>query len=99
RPPRTIPRGQWQFTDDGRSIRMTAGFEPKKIYEVVYRSQDPPVVGVGLAAVRGAVSKLKVDATEEVSLPKGAISRAIAFGVSQSGRLLRTYLYYGFNED
>ena len=96
---RTIPRDQWQFSEDGRSIRMTAGFEPKKIYEVVYRSQDPPVVGVGLAAVRDAISKLKFDATSELSMPKGAISRAIAFGISQSGRFLRTYLYYGFNED
>ena len=29
----------------------------------------------------------------------GSIKRAIAFGISQSGRFLRTYLYYGFNED
>jgi hypothetical protein len=97
--PRTIPRDQWQFSDDGRGIRMSAGFEPKKIYEVVYRSQDPPVVGVGLAAVRDAISKLKFEGTNELSLPKGALSRAIAFGISQSGRFLRTYLYYGFNED
>ena len=38
---------------------MAAGFEPQKIYEVVYRSQDPPVVGVGPAAVRDTVSRLK----------------------------------------
>ena len=31
--------------------------------------------------------------------PPGAIKRAIAFGISQSGRFLRTYLYYGFNAD
>lgn len=97
--PRTIPRDQWQFTEDRGSIRMTTGFEPKKIYEVVYRSQDPPVVGVGLAAVRDTISKLKFEETNELSLPKGALSRAIAFGISQSGRFLRTYLYYGFNED
>jgi hypothetical protein len=52
---RTIPRGQWQFTDDGKSVRMAAGFEPKKIYEVVYRSQDPPLVGVGAASGRQAL--------------------------------------------
>ena len=27
------------------------------------------------------------------------LKRAIGFGVSQSGRYLRTYLYYGFNQD
>src|SRR5204863_3283 len=31
--------------------------------------------------------------------PAAAINRALAFGVSQSGRFLRTYLYYGFNRD
>ena len=33
------------------------------------------------------------------SIPRGAITRATAFGVSQSGRFLRTYVYYGFNRD
>ena len=36
---------------------------------------------------------------DALSIPAGSIQRAIAFGVSQSGRFLRTYLYYGFNED
>ncbi|HUF71132.1 MAG TPA: alpha/beta hydrolase domain-containing protein, partial [Longimicrobiales bacterium] len=95
----TIPRDQWQFTEDGTGVRMAAGFQPKRIYEVVYRAQDPPVVGVGPAAVRDAVSKLKYGGAAELGLPKGAIVRAVAFGISQSGRFLRTYLYYGFNED
>ncbi len=95
----TIPRDQWQFTEDGKGIRMAAGFEPKKIYEVVYRSQDPPVVGVGPAAVRDTISKLKYGSASELGLARGALTRAIAFGISQSGRFLRTYLYYGFNED
>ena len=96
---RTIPRDQWQFTEDGKAVRLAAGFEPKKIYEVVYRAQDPPVVGVGPAAVRDTISKIKYGGAGELGLAQGAITRAIAFGISQSGRFLRTYLYYGFNED
>ena len=96
---RTIPRDQWQFTEDGKAVRMATGFEPRKIYEVVYRSQDPPVVGVGPAAVRDTISKLKYGGASELGIAQGAIKRAIAFGISQSGRFLRTYLYYGFNED
>jgi hypothetical protein len=96
---RTIPRDQWQFTADGKSVRMAAGFEPKKIYEVVYRAQDPAVVGVGPAAVRDTISKIKYGGATELGLPAGSIRRSIAFGISQSGRFLRTYLYYGFNED
>lgn len=96
---RTIPREQWQFTADGRSVRMAAGFEPRKIYEVVYRAQDPAVVGVGPAAIRDTISTIKYSGAAELGLPAGAVTRSIAFGISQSGRFLRTYLYYGFNED
>src|SRR5690606_21500603 len=45
------------------------------------------------------VSKLKHDAVPELGIAAGDIERAIAFGVSQSGRMLRAYLYDGFNED
>ena len=49
-----------------RRHSMTAGFEPKKIYEVVYRSQDPPVVGVGLGRRSRRDLELKYDATNEL---------------------------------
>ena len=96
---RPVARSDWDFSADGKNIHMAAGFEPKKIYELVYKSQDPPIAGLGPAAVRDAISKLKYAATPELSIEQGALKRAIAFGISQSGRFLRTYLYYGFNED
>ena len=96
---RVIPGAEWEFAPDGKSVRMASGFEPMKIYEVVYRSQDPPVAGLGFAAVRDAISMLKYGSAPELSIPEGALGRAIGFGRSVSGRFLRTYLYYGFNED
>ena len=98
-PRRTIARDLWEFTPDGRSVRMPQGFEPRKIYEVVYKSQDPPVAGLGLAAVRDAISHLKYGTAPELSIPSGVLKRGIGFGASQSGRFLRTYVYDGFNED
>ena len=82
-----------------RACAIAAGFEPKKIYEVVYTAKDPALVGVGPAAIRDTISRLKYGAASELGFPQGAIKRAIGFGISQSGRFLRTYLYYGFNED
>ena len=96
---RTIPRSEWDFSPDAKNIQMNGGFEPNKIYEVVYKTQDPPIAGLGPAAVRDTISKLKYGAAPELSVSQGAVKRAIAFGISQSGRFLRTYLYYGFNED
>ena len=106
-PRRFIPRSEWRFArasdgapvPDRTRVYLNGGFQPGKIYEVVYKSQDPPVVGVGPAAVRDVVSHLKYASAEELAMRAGAIRRAIAFGVSQSGRFLRTYLYYGFNQD
>ncbi|MFN2476239.1 MAG: alpha/beta hydrolase domain-containing protein [Chthoniobacterales bacterium] len=91
---RTIPRGGWQFTGDRRAIRLNGGFEPGKIYEVVYCAQDPVIAGVGLAAVRDFASYLKQPANELV-----AAQRVYALGISQSGRFLRHFLREGFNAD
>ncbi len=106
-PRRVIPRSQWTFArlEDGKivpdrtRVYLEGGFEPHKIYDIVYTSQDPPVVGLGPAAVRDAISRLKYGSARELSIPVGAIERALAIGRSQSGRFLRTFLYYGFNED
>ncbi len=104
---RTVPRERWQFArmEDGKpvadrgSVHLDGGFEAGRIYEVVYVSAGPPLVGLGPAAVRDAVSHLKYEGSEQLGVPADAIDRAIAFGISQSGRFLRTFLYYGFNED
>src|SRR5262245_59968947 len=96
---RIVPRDQCEFTEAATGIRSAQGFEPGKIYELVYKSQDPPIAGLGGSAVRDAISKLKYGSAAELSVNQGMVKRAIAFGISQSGRFLRTYLYYGFNED
>jgi hypothetical protein len=86
----TIARDQWKFSPDLTHVEYASGFEPARIYEVVYTAKDPAVVGLGPAAVRDYVSYIK---------QHGEVQRAIGFGVSQSGRFLRTFLYYGFNAD
>ncbi len=95
-PRRTIPRNDWKFAADRGRVEMAAGFEPHKIYEVVYTSEDPVLVGLGPTAVRDFLSYLKYDVA---AAPVGKLERAYGFGVSQSGRFLRTFLYYGFNQD
>jgi hypothetical protein len=80
-------------------VYLEGGFEKGKIYEVVYVSENPPLVGLGPAGIRDAVSYLKYEGSSELGIRKGDLGRAIAFGISQSGRFLRTFLYHGFNED
>jgi len=89
-PRRVIPRSAWKFRDN-TEVEMAAGFLPGKLYEVIYTAKSPAVAGLGLASTRDVVSYLRHK--EE------GIKRAVAFGSSQSGRFLRTFLYYGFNAD
>jgi len=90
---RTIPRSKWRFVDP-MTIHLDGGFVPGKIYEVIYTAKDPAIVGCGLAAVRDFVSWSKY-------VPNAIIGskRAYGFGISQSGRFLRHFLYQGFNAD
>ncbi|MDB5094328.1 MAG: hypothetical protein JWO85_2429 [Candidatus Eremiobacteraeota bacterium] len=90
----TIPRERWHFTHRGASIALDGGFVPGRIYELVYRAVDPAVVGLGLAGVRDTVSYLKHDRSAPLH-----VARAYGFGISQSGRVLRTFVQRGFDAD
>jgi len=97
-----IPRSDWSFahlvdgkvTPDPHFVHLNTGFVPGKIYEVVYSSKNPAVVGVGLAAVRDFLSFLKHD--PQATAP---VKRVYAVGITQSGRFLRHFLYQDFNAD
>ncbi|MES2256268.1 MAG: alpha/beta hydrolase domain-containing protein [Pseudomonadota bacterium] len=94
--PQVIPRGKWHFTGDV-AVSLDGGFEMGRIYDVVYRARDPRVLGTGFAGTRDLVSFLKHDQTD--ANPMHGIRYAYSWGVSQSGRYLRQFLYEGFNED
>jgi Alpha/beta hydrolase domain len=82
--------------------RPATGFDAGALYEVTYAARDPAVLGLGFAATRDVVSFLRRDATASNPLAAGGgstVQHAIGFGVSQSGRYLRDFLYLGFNED
>ncbi len=96
-PPQVVPRGRWRFTAPG-TITLDGGFEAGRIYDVVYRARDPRVVGVGLAGTRDLVSFFK-HATATDGNPMPGLRHAVAWGVSQTGRFLRHFVYQGFNED
>jgi hypothetical protein len=91
---RLVPRNAWSFARDRRAIHLESGFEPGRIYELIYTVKDPAVAGLGLAALRDFVSHLKYAKDSPAR-----IARAEAVGISQSGRFLRHFLYQDFNVD
>lgn len=97
--PRTmIAKSQWHYSADQKQVEYPAGFTPGRIYEFVYTAKDPVVAGAGMAAVRDYISYVKKNGVVP-GLAVNEVKRAVAFGNSQSGRLLRTFLNEGFNAD
>ena len=106
-PEETIPWDQWSFArlEDGkvapdpRHVYMAAGFEPGKVYQVIYSTTGAPVVGLGLLATRDMATFLRYGGAQDENPCAGGIEHAYTFGVSQSGRFLRLFLYLGLNRD
>lgn len=107
-----IPNSQWAFADctntpfpgvpDPQKVCLQNGFDTNHIYELIYTAKDPIVMGLGLAAIRDVASFFRVAMKDDSGNPNplaGALKFTLLNGISQSGRLLRTYLELGFNED
>lgn len=84
-------------------LRVAGGFRPGYLYELICEAEGPIVQGLGFAATRDLISFLKYNTTAANPLRtdagKSPITRAHGFGVSQSGRFLRMFVYQGFNRD
>ncbi|PKB63829.1 MAG: hypothetical protein BZY80_05295 [SAR202 cluster bacterium Io17-Chloro-G2] len=106
-PPQSINRGDWSFIRvedagpevDPSHVYMPQGFQPGKIYQLVYRTKGSTIVGLGFAAVRDTVSFLKHAPQSDGNPCAGPIEYGYAFGRSQSGRFLRQMIHLGLNED
>ena len=106
-PEAIVPRDRWSFArlengqvvPDARHVYCAAGFEPGKVYQVIYSTTGAPVVGLGLLATRDIAAFLRYGGGGDDNVCPGGLERAYTFGVSQSGRFLRLYLYLGLNVD
>ncbi len=109
-----IPNSQWNFAPCTSAqltvlppdpaqvcVNMLNGgtFDTNHIYELTYTAKDPLVQGIGLAAIRDFVSFLRYGGSQATNPLEGAIDHALMHGTSQSGRMARTFLDLGFNED
>jgi hypothetical protein len=107
-----IPNNQWAYADctitpfpgapDPQKVCLKNGFDTDHIYELLYTARNPIVMGLGLAAIRDAGTFLRNAPADDVGSPNplaGQIQWSLLNGVSQAGRLLRTFLQLGFNQD
>jgi Alpha/beta hydrolase domain len=100
--PRLIPREDWQFgtMENGQVafnpnwLTVKGGFKAGQTYQLTYESKNPPVAGLGFAAIRDMASAIKNNSDAIVH------ARLVyTYGASQVGRYERQLLYSGFTTD
>lgn len=89
-----IVNGEYQASD--QFICSEEGFRKGIVYTLVYETIGAPIVGLGLLALRDATAYLRYDGADFGSKP---INHSIGFGASQTGRVLRHFVYEGLNRD
>ena len=110
-PREPIPNSEWSFgvceqgqppTPDDKHVCYPPGFQPGRLYELIYRAKDPTVGGLGFAAARDLGAFLRNSAKDDSGAANPvyrADNLAIIEGCSQSGRMIRSFLALGFNRD
>lgn len=107
-PRETPPDLTWRYVDRSR-IEITRSRDPRfdrgAIYEFIYTARDPAVTGLTFTGIRDLASFLRFETHDAEGNPnplapagRNGLRRAMLFGLSQSGRTVRDFLYQGFNE-
>lgn len=109
-----VPSDAWQFAKvdaDGTTVPSPAhcyvpsGFKPGWLYELVYTAKQPLVMGLGFTGVRDLIAFLRYAEADSHGMPNPlrenaiGMDKAYAWGISQSGRFLREFVYQGYNAD
>ncbi len=109
--PRTvIARNRWSFgrkvgdkvVYDPSLITLDTGFKPGIIYTVTYLARGPRIGGLGLAAIRDALSFFRRERLDKFGTPNPLTDTGaelpktvLAFGYGQGARVLQAMLTYG----
>ena len=103
---RQQPAGlDWRYIDD-RHIEITrpddTAFDAGTIFEFIYTAKDPKVTGLAFASHRDIACFLRSGKPDDAGNPNPLADappkRCNLFGISQSGRFVRDFLYQGFNQ-
>ena len=104
-PRQVIPASDWHFgacdKPNDTQICLPGGFQPGKLYEIIYRAKDPMVMGIGFAIARDMGAFFQHADKDSAGTPNpvvhGAKVKSMIFGQSQSGRFIRSMIALGFN--
>ena len=109
-----MPDGEWELAKaketDGKmelspsntDLYVEGGFKPGWIYELIYDTEGSRVMGLGFLGLRDLVSFLRYGRADATGVPNplaGFVDKAYGYGASLAGRVVREYIYEGWNRD
>ncbi len=108
-----LPPDAWAFAEAGTvngalevrpsstACYVRGGFKPGWIYELVYETEGSRVMGLGIVGIRDLMSMLLHDAVgaDGAPNPLAGHERAYMYGQSLSARVIRQFIYDGYNVD
>lgn len=109
-----VPDSEWELASaavvDGKvvltpsdiDLYIKGGFKPGWIYEFIYDTEGSRVMNLGFLGIRDLMSMLRNEDNDDAGNNNplaGHVDKVYATGASLSGRVIREYVYEGWNED
>jgi hypothetical protein len=94
--------GKVGLTPSNVDLYVKGGFKTGWIYELIYDTEGSRVMGLGFLGLRDLVSFLRYGSKDSAGASNplaGAIDKVYGYGASLAGRVVREFVYEGWNRD
>jgi hypothetical protein len=94
--------GKVELTPSNVDLYIKGGFKTGWIYELIYETEGSRVMGLGFLGLRDLVSLLrygKSDSAGTANPLAGFVDKVYGYGASLAGRVVREFVYEGWNRD
>jgi alpha/beta hydrolase family protein len=113
-PRETVPDSEWDLAraeikngdvvlmPSNVDLHIKGGFKPGWLYEFIYETEGSRVMNLGFLGIRDLVSFFRNEAFDTAGIANplaGHVDKVYGTGASMSGRVIREYVYEGWNED
>ena len=94
--------GTIELTPSNVDLYVKGGFKTGWIYELIYETEGSRVMGLGFLGLRDLVSFLRHGSEDSAATANplaGFIDKVYGYGASLAGRVVREFVYEGWNRD
>ena len=97
-----VKNGEIVLKPSNLDLYIKGGFKAGWIYEFIYDTEGSRVMNLGFLGIRDVLSLLRYETVDGAGNPNplaGHVEKVYGTGASLSGRVIREYVYEGWNED